>query len=65
MFVHARSATVRTAHTLLEIARANGETSFFSSQEMEGFYAANKLVNACSQFYVCKTEMHRFYLFFL
>ena len=45
VFVHARNATVRTANALLEIARGNNETSFFSCQQMEGFAAAEKQVN--------------------
>ncbi|CAK8672120.1 unnamed protein product [Clavelina lepadiformis] len=42
VFVHARKATIKTANALLEMARTNNETSYFSCQKMEGYSLADK-----------------------
>lgn len=44
VFVHARNETVRTALTLIEIAKQKGEIALFAAEQSRSFGDSEKLV---------------------
>lgn len=45
VFVHARNATVRTAMTLIEMAKNRGESSFFQAEQGPDYGNCEKQVS--------------------